>query len=269
MIMINFIVALLIFLIVVFAVYVFVLVRPRVKKPEDSSLLTEYAHRGLHGGDIPENSLAAFEKAVQNGFGIELDVQLSLDNVVCVFHDYNLKRMTGCEKLLCEMTYSELEELKLANTEQKIPTLEQVLSLVNGKVPLLVELKGESFDTSLCKKTADVLSKYSGAYCIESFNPLLIKDIKKYLPNVFCGQLYTNVCREKKKFSFQNAALTLMALNFLAKPDFIAYDKKDRSSFPVKLTTKFFKAFNFVWTIKGEKELEQARKLKEYSIFEK
>ena len=267
--MIEFIVALLACLIVLFAIYIFVLARPKGKMPQNKKLITDYAHRGLHGKNIPENSLAAFKKALDEGFGIELDVQLSSDGAVMVFHDYTLSRMTGCDKKLCELTANELQKLFLANTQEKIPTFEQVLELVNGKVPVLVELKGESADTSLCPKVAEILKKYSGDYCIESFNPIILRSIKKELPNAFCGQLYTNVCRDKKKKTFLNIVLSLMALNFLAKPDFIAYNQKDRSSFPVKLTTRFYKAPHFVWTIKGEEEMKKARELKENPIFER
>ncbi len=231
--------------------------------------MTEYAHRGLHGKDVPENSLLAFQKAVDEGYGIELDVQLSKDGVVCVFHDYSLLRMTGVDKKLSKLNFSELNSLTLGETEEKIPSFEEVLGLVEGKVPLLVELKGENFDTSLCEKTAAILKTYYGDYCVESFNPLLIMNIKKFLPDVYCGQLYTNVCRDKGKKSVLNIILTLMGFNFLARPDFIAYNKADRNSFPVKLTTKLYKAVPFVWTVKGERELSEARDFGEFSIFEK
>ena len=241
-------------ILIVFAVLIllyFLSVMPR-KKYFNKNLLVNYAHRGLWGKNIPENSLNAFENAVKNGFGIEFDVQLSKDNCVMVFHDYTLKRMTGAEGNLCDFTKEELKELSLNSTEEKIPALKEVLEIVDGKVPLLIELKGENTDASLCPKVAEILKDYKGDYCVESFNPLLIKNIKKYLPDVICGQLYTNVLKEKKKFSLLNLILTLMSFNFLAKPDFIAYDKKVRKSIPVIITTEFFKAPKFVWTIKDD-----------------
>lgn len=248
--------------ILIILLYLF-FVKPR-RRVFNKNLLVNYAHRGLWGKSIPENSLKAFDNAVKNGFAIELDIQLSKDGVVMVFHDYTLKRMTGAEGKLNELTLNELKELSLFNSDEKIPTFTEVLELVNGKVPLLVELKGESFDSSLCKKAADILKGYKGEYCVESFNPLLIKNIKKYLPEVICGQLYTNVIKEKKKASILNILLTLMTFNFLAKPDFIAYDKKVRNFLPVKITTGLFKAPKFVWTVKDEdKRFEN-----EYIIFE-
>ena len=249
-------------------VYLLVLVRPRKRREASKNLLCDYAHRGLHGNGVPENSLEAFELACQNGYGIELDVQLSRDGCVMVFHDYTLVRMTGVEKKLCELDSSELKALHLGGTEQTIPTFKEVLELVDGRVPLLVELKGESSDTALCAPVAELLREYRGEYCIESFNPMLVYGIKKQLPEVFAGQLYTNVVRDKKKKSALNILLTAMALNCLARPDFIAYNYVDRDSLPVKICTKFFNAYKFVWTVKSREELDKAHALGEYPIFE-
>ena len=254
--------------IVLFGLYALVFVKPRNFTPKSPSVLADYAHRGLHGNGVPENSLQAFELAVKNEVGSELDLQLSKDGTLMVFHDYSLRRMTGLDKKLKDLTVAELKELSLAGTEQKIPTFKEVLELVNGKVPLLIELKGEDLNSSICKEVAETLKGYDGAYCIESFNPLLVRNIKKYIPDVFCGQLYINVCRDKKKVTPINLILSLMAFNFLAKPDFIAYNKKDRNSFPVKLAVGLHKAPKFVWTVKGEDEINTAKLMKEHAIFE-
>ena len=125
----------------IFLLYILLFVRPRARRPENESLLSDYAHRGLHGRGVPENSLKAFELACREGKGIELDVQLSRDGEVMVFHDYTLVRMTGVDKKLCELDRSELCELALAESDQKIPTFSEVLALVGGRVPILVELK--------------------------------------------------------------------------------------------------------------------------------
>ena len=256
-------------LVILVAVYFLILVRPPQKTKPQKELLCDYAHRGLHNGkDAPENSLAAFEAACQRGYGIELDVQLSRDGKVMVFHDYTLVRMTGCDKKLAELDATELTKLTLGESDQTIPTFEEVLALVDGRVPLLVELKGENFDTSLCAKVAELLRGYKGDYCMESFNPLLIGNMKKEFPDAFCGLLYTNVCREKKKNSLLNTLLTAMALNVVARPDFIAFNKADRDTFAVKVTTKFYKAPKFVWTVNKQEELDTAHKNGEYPIFE-
>lgn len=251
-----------------FLIYLLVLIHPRRKTKPEEVLLCDYAHRGLHGRGIPENSLAAFEAACAAGYGIELDVQLSRDGVVMVFHDYTLTRMTGREQKLCELSCEELTAISLADSDQKIPTFAQVLELVDGRVPLLIELKGEDRDTSLCQKVAMCLAGYTGAYCLESFNPLLIGEIEKFLPTVPRGLLYTNVCREKKKYSILNLALTAMALNVLARPDFIAYNQHDRNSLPVKIATRLYRTPKFVWTIKSAEAREEAHRLGECPIFE-
>lgn len=254
-------------LIIVFLVYILFLIRPYKSVP-DKALLCDYAHRGLHGKEIPENSLFAFEAASSKGFGIELDVQLSKDGEVMVFHDYNLKRMTGLDKRFDELTVSELKELKLKETDEKIPTLKEVLELVNGRVPILVELKGESFDLALCDKVAEILKEYKEPYCLESFNPFLIGEMGKLLPHSFRGLLYTNYLRGPK-VNFIKALGAAMALNFIAKPNFISYNKLDRNSLPVNITTRLYRTYKFVWTVVGGKEISTAKGKGEFPIFEK
>lgn len=239
--------------------YVFVLIRPCKKHQEAKVLNCHYAHRGLHSDTVPENSLLAFELAVKNGYGMELDLQLSKDGEVMVFHDYNTVRMTGVDKMVCDQTADELQSLKLKNTDQTIPTFRQVLSLVDGKTPLLIELKGQTVDKKLCPKVAEVLKNYKGEYCIESFNPLLLAETKKHIPHALRGQLYTNACRDRKKTTPINVLLTLMAFNFLAKPNFIAYNKKDKNTLPVKITTKMYGVRSFIWTTKTKEEFDSAK----------
>ncbi len=258
---------------VVFLVYLFILVRPKGRLPDDKSLLCDYAHRGLHGGGVPENSLEAFELACRAGYGIELDIQLSKDGEVMVFHDGTLNRMTGVDKDLCELTAAELSELRLAGTEYKIPTLREVLALVDGRVPLLVELKGGTLDTTLCGKAYEILKDYKGSFCLESFNPWLVKGIKELMPDRFCGLLYSNMVRDKKRAGKKVTALdrivSAMALTFVCKPNFIAYNEEDRNSFPVRLTTRFYKTPKFIWTVTSKAAVDRAHALGECPIFEK
>jgi glycerophosphoryl diester phosphodiesterase len=186
-----------------------------------------------------------------------------------VFHDYTLVRMTGKEGKVCDFTAAELQKLALNGTDQTIPALSDVLTLVNGRVPILVELKGEDLNASLCPKAAVLLKAYRGTYCIEAFNPLLLRAMRKELPDAYYGQLYTNVCKDKKKVTPLNILLTLMAFNFLAKPDFIAYNTLYRDSVPVKLTTKLYTAQRFVWTVRDKNTLKVAHEKGEYPIFER
>lgn len=250
-------------------IYLLIVIRPRARAPRSEALLCDYAHRGLHGKDVPENSLLAFELAAREGHGIELDVQLSADREVMVFHDYTLVRMTGCDKKLCEMSAKELKELRLKGTDESIPTFREVLELIDGRVPLLVELKGESADSSLCPKVAELLRGYKGDYCIESFNPILLSKMRKELPDAYRGLLYTNTCKDKKSHSPLNIVITCMGLNFLARPNFIAYNKKYRGSYAVRLMIELYGTPRFVWTAKGESEIAEAHALGECPIFER
>lgn len=256
-------------LILIALIYLLILIRPTKKAEVDPVLLCDYAHRGLHDKVTPENSLAAFSLACEEGLGMELDVQLSRDGEVMVFHDYTLKRMTGEEGKLCERTAEELSQLRLKDSDQTIPTFRQVLELVGGRTPLLVELKGGGSDVSLCPKVAELLSTYQGPYCIESFNPLLLGEIRKHLPDAYRGLLYTNLYRDKENRTLKNFLPLCMALNFHAKPNFIAYNKKDRDSLPVRLTTRLYKAPKFVWTVKTQEGVDLAHSLGEHPIFER
>ncbi len=249
--------------------YLLLFIRPRGKALADRALLCDYAHRGLHGEELPENSLGAFAHACEKGYGIELDVRLSRDGVVMVYHDDTLERLTTDTRRVSALTAQELGELCLAESQETIPTFAEVLRLVDGRVPLLVELKGEDLDTSLCPKVASLLRGYRGSYCIESFNPLLLRAMGKELPDADLGLLYTNVVRDKRKRSVLNMLLTMMALNFLCRPRFIAYNEVDRASLPVKLTTRMYRARAFVWTVRSRESLDKARARGECAIFEK
>ena len=161
--------AILIFLLL--AVGYISLILPRlVDRADMSGLDVDYAHRGLHGGDVPENSLAAFEKAAEKRYGIELDVQLTKDGVPVVFHDDSLLRVCGVDRLLRDCELSELRQFRLSGSEKEtIPTFAEVLELVDGRVPLLVELKTGS--AGLVRAVVPMLDEYNGSFCVESFDP--------------------------------------------------------------------------------------------------
>jgi len=247
--------------------YVLVLIRTYPREPHDKRVLCDYAHRGLHSDCVPENSLAAFELAAKSGYGIELDVQLSRDGEVMVFHDYKLLRMTGREENLSMLDTAELDVLRLNGSDEKIPRLSEVLDIVNGRVPILIELKGESVNSELCPKLADVLKDYNGPYCFESFNPILLGKMAKLMPHIWRGLLYSNLCRNDKRYTPVDIAVSTMALNIIAKPNFIAYDQKYRDNFALKLVS-VYRAASFSWTHKSIEEYRVAKEKGEYSIFE-
>ena len=266
------VVALIIILLLIIAIVVYVsLIMPRAVDGADMDMLScDFAHRGLWSANVPENSLAAFMLAAKAGYGIELDIQLSKDGRIVVFHDSNLKRMCGVDRKVCDTTLEELKTLRLLGTNQQIPTLVEVLQLIDGRVPLLIELKGEDIDTTLCSKAAKILDNYRGVFCIESFNPVMLSWFKSYRPRYARGQLVTNFIKEKRKGSkLLSFALSHMLLNFLSRPDFIAVDKKYQSGLSFKICTGMFKAKAFVWTVKTPREYTMAHRSGKFTIFEK
>lgn len=212
------------------ALYTFLVAPGRLPKGASPSLFeTAYAHRGLHtkDGSVPENSLAAFEAAAAAGYGIELDVHLAADGQVVVFHDDTLKRMCGADKAVSDCTYRQFLDCRLLGTDQRIPLLSEVLEAVGGRVPLLVELKNGKQNKALCEKTAALLDGYSGACCIESFNPLIVSWFKKHRPQVVRGQL---ACRREGYDnipSYQGVLLSMMLMNVISRPHFAAYSHGD------------------------------------------
>ena len=245
---------------VLVAIYLF-LVAPRMfGKPDRTALLgVHYAHRGLFNNetDAPENSLKAIRKAVEAGYGIEFDVQLSKDDIPVIFHDASLKRMCNVEGKVWEYTSEELQKMKLADSEETIPTFEQVLGAVGGKVPLIIEYKMDRVDTKVCELGNAILEKYSGPYCIESFHPVVVKWYKKNRPDVVRGQLSEDfVKRGKKDLSFW--ALTHLLTNFMARPDFIAYHHKDADNFSRRLC-KWLGALSVAFTVKSDEEYCRAK----------
>ena len=248
------------------------LISPRwIGRANLSRLRVDYAHRGLHGEDIPENSLPAFARAVERGYGIELDVQLSADGVIMVFHDDTLVRMTGAKGRLREYTCAELQQLKLGESEETVPTFDRVLETVGGRIPLLIELKGESAggDVALCEKLAKRLESYGGAYCVESFNPMILSWFKKNCPHIARGQLVTNTFRERPNGNkILNLLLTHLMLNVLSRPDFVAFHEKYDRELALRLNLSLFGAAAFVWTVRDEKTWRAFREAGAHAIFE-
>lgn len=266
------VVALIIMLLIIIVAVIYVsLIMPRAVDGADMELLcVDYAHRGLWNENVPENSLAAFELAVREKYGIELDIQFSRDGRIVVFHDVTLKRMCGVERRVCDLTLAELKTLRLLGTNQQIPTLVEVLQLVDGRVPLLIELKGDDIDTTLCSRVAKILDNYGGAFCVESFNPMMLSWFKNYRPRYARGQLVTDFIKEKRRGNkFLSFLLSHMLLNFLSRPDFIAVHKKYQSKISFKMCTGLFRAKAFVWTVRNPKEYMDAHRSGKYTIFEK
>ena len=199
------------------------------------------AHRGIHNNiNIPENSILAFSKAIKKSYPIELDVQLTKDNILIVFHDKNLKRMTGCCKDINELTYNEIKKLKLLNTYQIIPTLKDVLNLVNGKVLLDIEIKS----TKKINKICEILTSYNHPFIIKSFSPRIIRWFYKNNPDIIRGLLISK--------KYYNGIIGSIILN-LCKPNFLAISKNYIKKYGLK---KYYRKYPImIWTIQNKQEI--------------
>ena len=161
-----------------------------------------------------------------------------------------------------------MQEFTLCNSQERIPKLAQVLELVNGKVPLIVEFKMEETDLSLCPIADELLTAYRGVYCMESFNPLAVWWYRRNRPEVVRGQLSQNFLKEKEYKGWLYFALQHLLMNFLSKPDFVAYNHKHRNMLSRRLCRKLYKNTAVAWTIKSEAELAEAEKYFDLFIFD-
>ena len=185
-----------------------------------------FAHRGLHGGRVPENSRAAFRAAIMAGHGIECDVQVSKDGVAFVFHDYKLDRLTEESGLVAERTAEELKRIKLKGTEEFLFTLDEMLELVAGKVPILIEIKLDHGRVNpLCLSVRRSLEGYRGPAAIMSFNPYICRWFARNGELIIRGL----VISEEDKKGLRGRAERHWSL-WKAQPDFLAYDIRDLPS---------------------------------------
>ena len=252
-------------------VYLF-MVAPRMINKADRTPFynVHYAHRGLfdNKSDAPENSLAAFQKAVDAGYGIELDVQLSKDDKLVVFHDATLKRMCGVDGKVWDYTLEELQQMKLADSNETIPTFEEFLTIVNGKVPFILEFKLDRAQTRVCELANEALKNYKGAYCIESFHPLALIWYKKNRPDVLRGQLCEEFFRNKKyKGKILYMILPYLLTNFLTRPDFVAYNHEHAHNISRRIC-RLMGALSVTYTIKSVEEYERAKDKFDLFIFD-
>lgn len=241
--------------------YIFLILPSRRKKKtaEFFSEQRNFAHRGLHGDDIPENSLTAFELACVAGYGIELDVHITADEKLVVFHDGTLERMCGIEGKTEEKTLAFLKTLYLGKTKEKIPSLEEALSIINGRAPLIVEIKGESVkDMRVCELLSAALKKYSGKWCVESFNPFYLRWWKKHQKNDVRGQLACKMRGGKGFFAHtKNFVLEHLLLCALSRPDFVAYEVNGKNNLSFR-ASRALGAYPAAWTIRSQKDKENA-----------
>ena len=219
-----------------------------------------YAHRGLHSKDVPENSLAAFAAAKEAGYGIELDIHLMKDGNLAVIHDASLKRTAGADVKIEDLSAKDLDNYSLEGSSERIPLFSDVLSLINGEVPLIVELKSvDNNYAALCKAACDMLGDYHGLYCMESFDPRCILWLRKNRKDIIRGQLAYNMFRVNAKIpAYMKFCLRHNLANVFTRPDFIAYGFQDRKVFSNVLCRKIWKMPYVAWTLRSQDEFETA-----------
>ena len=229
---------------------------------KDISMLRSwyYAHRGLHGDGIPENSIAAFSAAIDAGYGIELDVHLMKDGNLAVIHDASLKRTAGADVKIEDMTAADLGGYHLEGTEERIPLFSDVLSLVKGNVPLIVELKSvDNNYASLCEAACELLEIYDGLYCMESFDPRCILWLRRNKNHILRGQLAYNLFRVDSKVpAIMKFCLRHNLANLFTRPDFVAYGYQDRRILSNFLSRRIWKTQGVTWTIRSQEDFATA-----------
>lgn len=217
-----------------------------------------YAHRGLHNKPrIPENSMAAFRAALDRGYGIELDIHLLKDGQLAVIHDSTLKRTTGAEGRIEDLTADDLADYRLEGTQEVIPTFREVLDLYAGKAPLIIELKpvGNNHG-ALTDAAVAAMEGYEGPWCMESFDPRCLMVLRKKYPHIIRGQLSEDFPRNNPKMPRILAFVLKHHLeNFLTVPDFVAYRFDQRKSTPSNaLCRKFWGAQGVAWTLRNKED---------------
>ena len=230
------------------------------------------AHRGLHGNGIVENSLSAAAAAIAANYAIEVDLQLSKDDEVIVFHDETLDRLTAEKGDVVVHTAAQLKTIKLKESADTIPSLDELLALVAGKVPLVLELKSPwSGDTTLTKKVADRLVNYEGPVAVMSFDPDLVAALKAHAPGLprgivaerrYLHPYWKFLSGRKKRY------LGLLLHLLRTKPHFVAYAQFDMPAIAPLIARYIFGLRLLSWTVRTEKERTHVSKWVHQIIFE-
>ncbi len=252
--------------------FYFLMIMPHMLgKPDVSPFLgVYYAHRGLHDNPsgVPENSLPAFLQAAEEGYGIEMDVQLTKDQQVVVFHDDTLKRVCGVDAPVSSRTYEELQALSLLGTKERIPLLSEALKAVDGRVPVIVEIKMADSRLRVCELADRILREYKGRYCMESFHPLAVWWYKRHRPEIVRGQLSADFVKEDGRETFPMWIVHHLLTNFITRPDFISYSHKGAGVWARRICRRLYRNLSVAWTIRSEAELEAAGEQFDLFIFE-
>lgn len=231
-------IVLLVFVVILIGAYIFLSSPAGLSKTETAWLTqTLIAHRGLHSETVPENTMAAFEAAVEAGYTIELDAQLTKDNQVVVLHDNDLNRVFGLDKQIGELTYEELQAYTILDSDQRIPLLRDVIAMIDDQVPVMIEVKNDLAVGTLEGAIYQVMKDYEGRFAIIAFNPYSLEWFKKNAPTMMRGQISghfklsaeAKAKGEKPLVWYKQFMLSNLLMNFTSRPNFIVYEVKDTS----------------------------------------
>ena len=231
-----------------------------------------FAHRGLHdiSKGIVENTLPAFAAARNQGYGIELDIRFSRDGEVVVFHDDDLLRLAGDGRKVRALALEALKAIPLGGAEDaRIPTLREVLQTVDGRVPLLIEVKSGIGNGRLCRALMDIMRDYPGEFIVESFNPLIVAWFRFHAPKVVRGQLVGPVSSYRPDVNTLIAIfMSSMMANFISRPDFVAYNANALRFFTPHFQRFMFRTPMAAWTVRDPALAAVIRDRGEMCIFE-
>ena len=259
-------------LLILIILYLFLICPDMTRRDQMQPFIGQmFAHRGYHNAAkrVPENSMLAFTKAIEKGYGIELDVHLTADRQLVVFHDDNIKRICGVDGIVEHMTFEELQQYYLSGTFEKMPLFTEVLEHVHGRVPLLIEVKMPGKDTLVCKYIKEVLDDYKGPFLVESFNSIALNWFRSNAPAYLRGQLSPDLVHSKLNSPlWVRFAVKHLLSNWYCSPDFIAYKLADSHNSGLWLNQHLFKAPLAAWTLRTPEAIEEAKKNFQMYIFE-
>ncbi len=227
-----------------------------------------FAHRGLHDAAKPENSLAAIDAALRADFPVEIDVQVTADRQVIVFHDWNLRRLTGRDAPVARQSAADLAALRLAGTGERIPTLDAALDLIAGRQPILIEIKNRRQPTALEPELARILGAYPGPFAIQSFNPFSLGWFRLRFPHFPRGQI-SCIFDTDDMAGWKKAVLANYGMNWMSRPHFISHHWKNLPSVSATILRRLFRIPLLAWTIRNPEELAVAKRLAHNVIFER
>ncbi|HPJ02495.1 MAG TPA: glycerophosphodiester phosphodiesterase family protein [Candidatus Limiplasma sp.] len=253
-------------LLLLFAGYLWLIAPARRPYPRQFRRDILYAHRGLHDGNqtVFENSMAAFRLAVEHGYGMEMDLQSTRDGQVVVHHDLNTLRVCGVDTVIEQTDYEDLPPLPDGTP---IPLFSEFLALVDGKVPVIIELKYHKQYLRTVRATLELLQGYDGDYCLESFHPSIVRYLRIHAPGELRGQLSAGSF-DPGTHPAAVFVLKHLLINVLSRPHFIAYGFKHDRTPSLRLIRKLFRPLLVTWTVRSQQELDAARERYDAVMFE-